>query len=77
MLFSFLKKIQVVIVQSSEELNKKEGGTPSGKKLIVIKEYDITEGIEKSQNSKIISLLNMENLGLENIRKVSLCRQAQ
>ena len=77
MLFSFLKKIQVVIVQSSEELNKKEGGTPSGKKLIVIKEYDITERIEKSQNSKIISLLNMENLGLENIRKISLCRQAQ
>lgn len=55
MLFSFLKKIQVVIVQSSEELNRKEGGTPSGKKLIVIKEYDITEGIDKSQNSKIIS----------------------
>lgn len=62
-------------MQSSEELNRKEGGTPSGKKLIVIKEYDITEGIEKSQNSKIISLLNMENLGLENIRKISLCRQ--
>ena len=55
MLFSFLKKIQVVIVQSSEELNKKEGGTSSGKKLIVIKEYDITEGIDKSQNSKIIT----------------------
>lgn len=64
-------------MQSSEELNRKEGGTPSGKKLIVIKEYDITERIEKSQNSKIISLLNMENLGLENIRKISLCRQAQ
>lgn len=63
-------------MQSSEELNRK-GGTPSGKKLIVIKEYDITEGIDKSQNSKIISLLNMENLGLENIRKISLCRQAQ
>lgn len=28
------------------------------------------------KNSKIISLLNMENLGLENIRKISLCRQA-
>ena len=53
MLFSFLKKIQVVIVQSSEELNKKEGGTPSGKKLIVIKEYDITEG---STNHKILRL---------------------
>lgn len=63
-------------MQSSEELNRKEGGTPSGKKLIVIKEYDITEGIDKSQNSKIISLLNMENLGSENIRKISLCRQA-
>ena len=53
MLFSFVKKIQVVIVQSSEELNKKEGGTPSGKKLIVIKEYDITEG---STNHKILRL---------------------
>lgn len=36
-------------MRSSEELNRKEGGTPSGKKLIVIKEYDITEGIDKSQ----------------------------
>ena len=34
-------------MQSSEELNRKEGGTLSGKKLIVIKEYDITEGIDK------------------------------
>lgn len=40
-------------MQSSGELNIKEGGTTSGKKLIVIKEYDITEG---STNHKILRL---------------------
>ena len=40
-------------MQSSEELNRKEGGTPSGKKLIVIKEYDI---MRESTNHKILRL---------------------
>ena len=40
-------------MRSSEELNRKEGGTPSGKKLIVIKEYDITK---RSTNHKILRL---------------------